>query len=64
MEGFCRLLESIERRLGEKDVNLYRSAVDEQKLSDIIRSEKEEVLFPCLSLLVFTDSVEIALSCC
>lgn len=36
MEGFCHLLESIERRLGEKDVNLYRSAVNEQKLSDII----------------------------
>ncbi|CAM4650213.1 unnamed protein product [Leuciscus chuanchicus] len=36
MEGFCLLLDSIERRLGEKDVNLYKSAVNEQKLSDII----------------------------
>ncbi|XP_077094787.1 centrosomal protein kizuna isoform X2 [Siphateles boraxobius] len=36
MEGFCLLLDSIERRLGEKDVYLYRSEVNEQKLSDII----------------------------
>lgn len=51
MEGFCHLLDCIERRLSAKDVNLYRSTVNEQKLSDIIRSEKEDVLFPCLSLL-------------
>ncbi|ROL42791.1 Centrosomal protein kizuna [Anabarilius grahami] len=36
MEGFCHLLDSIERRLCAKDVNLYRSTVNEQKLSDII----------------------------
>lgn len=46
MEGFCHLLDSIERRLSAKDVNLYRSTVNEQKLDDIIRSEKEDVLFP------------------
>lgn len=51
MEGFRHLLDSIERRLGARDVNLYRSTVNEQKLSDIIRSEKEDVLFPCSSLL-------------
>ncbi|XP_016404217.1 centrosomal protein kizuna-like, partial [Sinocyclocheilus rhinocerous] len=36
MEGFCHLLDSIERRLSAKDVNLYRSTVNEQKLDDII----------------------------
>uniref|UniRef100_A0A8C1PZU8 Centrosomal protein kizuna n=1 Tax=Cyprinus carpio TaxID=7962 RepID=A0A8C1PZU8_CYPCA len=36
MEGFCHLLLSIERRLSAKDVNLYRSTVNEQKLNDII----------------------------
>uniref|UniRef100_A0A8C2ELY9 Centrosomal protein kizuna n=1 Tax=Cyprinus carpio TaxID=7962 RepID=A0A8C2ELY9_CYPCA len=36
MEGFCHLLDSIERRLCAKDVNLYRSTVNEQKLDDII----------------------------
>ncbi len=46
MEGFCHLLHSIEQRLGAKDMNLYRSTVNELKLDDIIRSEKEDVLFP------------------
>ncbi|KAK2878344.1 hypothetical protein Q8A67_019135 [Cirrhinus molitorella] len=36
MEGFRHLLDSIEQRLSAKDVNLYRSTVNEQKLSDII----------------------------
>uniref|UniRef100_A0A8C2EY05 Centrosomal protein kizuna n=1 Tax=Cyprinus carpio TaxID=7962 RepID=A0A8C2EY05_CYPCA len=36
MEGFCHLLLSIERRLSGKDMNLYRSTVNEQKLDDII----------------------------
>uniref|UniRef100_A0A672RFR4 Centrosomal protein kizuna n=1 Tax=Sinocyclocheilus grahami TaxID=75366 RepID=A0A672RFR4_SINGR len=36
MEGFCHLLHSIERRLNAKDMNLYRSTVNEQKLDDII----------------------------
>ncbi|XP_016300674.1 centrosomal protein kizuna isoform X2 [Sinocyclocheilus anshuiensis] len=36
MEGFCHLLDSIERRLSAKDVKLYRSTVNEQKLDDII----------------------------
>uniref|UniRef100_A0A671P9B3 Centrosomal protein kizuna n=1 Tax=Sinocyclocheilus anshuiensis TaxID=1608454 RepID=A0A671P9B3_9TELE len=36
MQGFCHLLHSIERRLNAKDMNLYRSTVNEQKLDDII----------------------------
>ncbi|XP_050989538.1 centrosomal protein kizuna isoform X2 [Labeo rohita] len=36
VEEFCHLLDSVERRLGAKDVNLYRSTVNEQKLNDII----------------------------
>ncbi|XP_073683589.1 centrosomal protein kizuna [Garra rufa] len=36
LEGFCHLLDSIERHLSAKDVNLYRSTVNEQKRDDII----------------------------
>ncbi|XP_058604527.1 centrosomal protein kizuna isoform X2 [Onychostoma macrolepis] len=36
MEGFCHLLHSIERRLGAKDMNIYRSTVNKQKLDDVI----------------------------
>ncbi|XP_043119806.1 centrosomal protein kizuna isoform X2 [Puntigrus tetrazona] len=36
IEGFCHLLRSIERRLGAKDTNLYRSTASELKLDDII----------------------------